>query len=99
VSDIDLPDLQQAVLDEVTLADLFRDIELATELIGVTRKDGPESRAAEEPLTLVEAHELLRTGQTRSVQLRYRYEGTQWWDTLIRTPTGVRLVRVRHDFR
>ena len=99
MSDIDLPDLQQAVLDEATLADLFRDIELATELIGVTRKEGPETRAADDSLTLAEAHQLLRTGQTRSVQLRYRYEGVQWWDTLIRMPTGVRLVRVRHDFR
>lgn len=99
MSDIELPDLQQADLDEATLADLFRDVELAAELIGVTRKDAPEVRATEEPLTLAEAHDLLRTGRTRSIQLRYRHDGAQWWDTLTRTPNGVRLVRVRHDFR
>lgn len=99
MSDIELPDLQQAELDEASLADLFRDVELAAELIAVTRKDGPEARACETSLTLAEAHDLLRTGRTRSIQIRYRYQGAQWWDTLLRTPTGVRLVRVRHDFR
>lgn len=98
MSETPLPELQQATLDRETLADLFRDVELAAELISVTRKDGAEDRAAEQELGLAEAHRLLASGATRGVQLRYRFQGVQWWDTLIGTPQGVRLVRIRHDF-
>jgi hypothetical protein len=32
------------------------------------------------------------------VQLRYRYRGRQWWDTLLRTEDGVRIVRIEQPF-
>lgn len=95
----DLPDLHQAWLDEATLDDLFRDIELLTEVVAVTRKDGSQAMASEETLTLARARELLSAGEVRGIQIRYRHQGGEWWDTLLRTPRGVKLVRIRHPLR
>ena len=33
------------------------------------------------------------------MQLRYRHDGTTWWDTLMPTPNDTfRIVRIQHDF-
>ena len=39
-----------------------------------------------------------RRGEVRALQLRYRFERVEWFDTLLRTPKGTRLVRVGHRF-
>lgn len=95
---IDMPDVHQADIAPETLDELLRDVEVAAELLGVTVKGGPRRRAADAPVSLAEARQLLTRGSVRGVQLRYRYEGVQWWDTVLRTDGGYRVVRVRHDF-
>jgi hypothetical protein len=84
--------MSDAILDHATLAQLFADIEGAAELIDVRRKGGPEAHASAS--TLADAAEALRHGE--AIQLRYRWGGAEWWDTLMATSTGVRLVRIQH---
>ena len=49
-------------------------------------------------LTLADARRLLEERAVRGLQIRYRYDGADWWDTLMVLPEGWRLVRIRHEF-
>jgi hypothetical protein len=53
----------------------------------------------EQSLSLEQARQLLLEGRARGIQIRYHYDGADWWDTLMRTPQGIRLVRIRHEFQ
>ena len=92
-----LPDLQDAILSSAQLDALFADLaEHATigEIIlkgGATQRANPRAKPS-----LEEALAALRAGTTRGVQIRYLHEGSEWWDTLMRTQEGVRLVRIEH---
>ncbi|NMO14902.1 hypothetical protein HPC49_05960 [Pyxidicoccus fallax] len=92
-----LPSLQQAVLDAATLARLVSDIEGLTLVDEVLLKGGGASMASTQRSTLAEAVDALQRGQVVGVQVRYRYQGQAWWDTLLRAPQGIRLVRIAHD--
>lgn len=91
--------LQDSLLDEVSVGQLFFDIANAAELIAVLQKGTATQRAggaASSPDALEDAHRALATGQIGGVQIRYRFGGEEWWDTLLRTERGVRLIRVSH---
>jgi hypothetical protein len=95
----ELPELHQGVLDSATLDQLVLDIETCTELLEVIPKFGPESYVGEETvIDLKTAVSMLVAGELRGAQVRYKHEGVQWWDTLMATPQGVRIVRIRHNF-
>ena len=95
----ELPELHQGVLDSATLDQLVVDIETCTEVLEVIPKFGADSYVGEdEVIDLRKAISMLGEGQLRGVQIRYKYDGSQWWDTLMGTPQGVRLVRIQHDF-
>ena len=93
-----LPDMQQAILDPSTLTQLFRDIELCGERIEVIPKYSAEGYIPAGLITMGEGCALLASGKLRGLQLRYHYDGYDWWDTLMKTPQGIRLVRIRHEF-
>lgn len=94
-----LPDLQQSVLDSKTVAQLFSDIaEFGTdfEIIPKFTAEGYIDHRTQ--LTLDDGRTLLLAGKLRALQIRYRYQGADWWDTLMTTPQGIRLVRIQHEF-
>jgi hypothetical protein len=94
-----LPDLNEAELDWPGVEALLRDIEVLTEVAEILVKTGPRQMVADAPpLTVARAREILRQGRARAVQIRYRHEGADWWDTLAVTPAGWKLVRIRHVF-
>lgn len=93
----ELPELNEAILDTDTLNQLFEDISRCTHLIEVIVKQGPRSQTPDATHTLDDAKKMLEDGSVMGVQLRYSYDDGQWWDTLIRTQAGVRIVRIRHD--
>lgn len=97
-SALKLPPLQQSVLDAPTLAALFSDLAACTEIIAIL----PKTHATQyiEPtagLTLTDAHTGLADGSFRAVQIRYRYDSQEWCDTLMKTPGGIRVVRICQD--
>jgi hypothetical protein len=92
--DIALPDLQDALLDPGTLAQLFFDLSQLAEVLEIRVKGAPTALATEELTTLEAARTALASGAAMAVQLRYRFEGRLWLDTLMRTPSGVRIVRM-----
>ena len=42
------------------------------------------------------AHRAFVAREIAGVQLRYRFAGEEWWDTLSHTPAGIRLIRISH---
>jgi hypothetical protein len=90
-----VPPMWKADLDAPALAQLFADLASAAEVLSVQGKGDPRRFAAAEPLTLQAARDRLDAGELAGVQIRYRYDGETWADTLLRTPAGFRLVRCR----
>lgn len=93
-----LPPLYEACLDATQVAALFADLEaegLAVQVVVRARAHRAVQGRGAAP-TLAEARALLSGGSGAAVQLRYRYDGALWWDTLTPTPAGVRLIRVAH---
>ncbi len=91
--------LQDAILDDTTVGQLVFDIAEAAELIAVLQKGGPTRQAhgaSSSPADLEAAHRALVAREISGMQLRYRFAGEEWWDTLTRTEHGVRLIRISH---
>jgi hypothetical protein len=91
-----LPQLQDAILDPMTLEQLFRDIQRCGVVDEVLLKGGAVLMASEKSVPLAEAEQALRENRVAGVQIRYWYDGANWWDTLMHTPRGVRLIRIEH---
>jgi len=92
------PPMREAVLDADGLAALLRDIAAFGAVDEIIVKTGPGMVVPGDAPALAEVHILLAERRVRGVQIRYRHDGAHWWDTLLVTAEGVRLVRVRHDF-
>lgn len=91
--DVPLLPLQTSDLDETLLSQLLFDVQHAAELLSVQVKARPGSYTEAARPTLAEAAELLRSGAVLAIQLRYRAKAQIWRDTLLRTPSGFRIVR------
>lgn len=93
-----MPELLEAVVDASLVARYFEDLARCAEVGEVIPKRAARERACvERPWTLEEAKTAILAGEVRGVQIRYRYAGEEWWDTLIAQENGVRMVRVRRD--
>lgn len=98
---MELPELQQSVLDAATLRQLFADLAACTEITEIIPKQAAEGYVPEHSsLTLDEARAMLLGRRIRGLQIRYNYQGSQWWDTLLPAPggEGFRIVRIEHNF-
>ena len=94
-----LPELHSSSLDDAQVAQLLTDIEVCTELTEILPKFAAQQRVPDAAsVTLAQAREWLATRAVRGLQLRYRYDGADWWDTLMQDGDRYRIVRIRHDF-
>ncbi len=95
----DLPEVNDAILDDETVEQLFIDIGALGDILGVTaRGHGPQTRGGEQNITLERARELFLNHDVNGLQIRYIHAGIEWWDTLMHTPAGTRLVRISHTW-
>lgn len=90
-----LPDLHTGDLDADTLAALFDDLERHAGVLDVLVKGAAGAHASDAPVPLREAQAMLAAGRVRGVQIRYRWDGAEWRDTLLRLPHATRVVRMR----
>lgn len=87
------------MLDWPGVESLLADLEACTTVTEIIPKAVAQGRV--EPgtaLTLGDPRRLLADRGVRGLQIRYRYEGADWWDTLLIIEGRYRLVRIRHDF-
>ena len=91
-----LPELNTTELDAAQVEQLLRDIEVCTQITEIIPKFAARGQVAEAAsVTLAQARELLAGRAVRGLQLRYRYENADWWDTLMVLGDKCRLVRIR----
>ena len=94
-----LPDLNMTLLDAAQVEQLLRDIELCAQVTEIIPKFAARGHVPDAAnVTLAQARELLAARAVRGLQLRYRYEDADWWDTLMLVGDRFRLVRIRHLF-
>lgn len=94
-----LPELNTTELDAAQVEQLLRDIEVCTQITEIIPKYAVRGHVPDTAsVTLAQARELLAARAVRGLQLRYRYENADWWDTLMVVGDLFRLVRIRHDF-
>jgi hypothetical protein len=90
----ELADLHQGVLDLPTLRQLFDDLDLCTEIVEVRTKGGAIDHA-DGVIPFPDARRAFEGRSVRGLQVRYLWEGEGWIDTLLWTPEGPRLVRMK----
>ena len=94
-----LPELRSSTLDLAEVERLLRDIEACAQVTEIIPKQSAQGYAPETgTLTLDDARQLLRARTVRGLQIRYRHDGADWWDTLMVAGENFRLVRIRHEF-
>ncbi len=97
-----LPPLHESTLAGDDLDALFRDLAALTRVLGILPKHAPREHVepAATPLTLDSARIGLLRGHFRGLQIRYLYDGAEWWDTLLPAPGApghFRIVRIQHS--
>ncbi len=89
-----LPALQQHVLNEETLNSLVQDLSALATILEVRAKGESRRHANAGAFTFADAVGSLLDGKLRGVQVHYLYDQREWSDTLIASPTGIRLTRI-----
>ena len=92
---IPLPDLHEVALDWDGVGCVLADLDDFTEAIEVQGRG-----SGGELITLVDiptGYEQLVSGQLQGLQIVYKFADDVWVDTLLREPTGARLLRMRND--
>lgn len=92
-----LPELHQTILTPETVRDLFADLKACTEVFAVMPKAGP-GYVTPEDIGLTEGEALLVEGALRGLQIRYRYQNEEWWDTLINRDGQIHITRIQQNF-
>jgi len=90
-----LPDVHEGLLDARGLSDYVLDLETHAEGLTVMLKSRSKEFAGQKGVALRDLPELLGSGAAPRAQLRYRFEGEAWLDTLMPTAGGFRIVRFR----
>ena len=95
----ELPELVDLPLSLQDVEQLLGDVEVFGEFPEVIPKFRAKGHVPENPtVTLAQAGPLLRNRTVRGLQLRYRFNGADWWDTIMVVSENYRLVRIRHEF-
>lgn len=92
-----VPLLVKGLIDAATLRQLFTDLAAAATVHGVREKCGPTAYTGVDELTPDVALNRLLSGVARATQVRYRFDGHEWTDTIASLPSGFRVVRCRHE--
>lgn len=92
-----VPLMTDGTLDAAGLNRLVSDLRAHATILSVREKAAPGAYAANAEQPLEPAFARLSIGVTRAVQVRYRYDGHEWTDTVFVLSAGFRVVRCRHE--
>lgn len=92
-----LPEVLEGALDAPGLEALLDDIAATGGLLAVVVRAGRQAEPARGPSALPEVRAALLDGRVPGAQLRYVFEGQEWWDTVLSAGPGRwRVVRIAH---
>lgn len=95
-----LPPMREATLTPDEVKDLFSDIEQFATDIQLMQRSAQTVHASVQRVNdrdkLIAAREALLGGSIVRVQIRYRWQGSLWIDTLKKVEGGFHVVRIRH---
>ncbi len=89
------PDVLEAHWDLEQVDHLFEDLQQGADVQHVQVRTASDKGPQDCVVTLNRAHELLRSGQAKAIQVRYDFDEKSWCDTLMCGPTGVHIIRTR----
>lgn len=94
-----LPELAQGVLDAPTLEALYRDYANLCQMLAVLPRARPNRPTHPgETCSLEVGFAGLRDGTLSGLQVRYRWDNTEWWDTILALPGNqARIVRMQQS--
>ena len=92
-----VPLMDEGTIDPTTLRQLFADLTTVATVLAVREKGDPREYAGDAELSPPAALDRLVNGTTRAIQIRYRYDGFEWTDTVLAAPPGFRVIRCRHE--
>ncbi len=97
----ELPPMREATLSNEQVSALIADIgQLGTDILLMQRATGSQradASRADSKVKLEQAEGLLLAGAIPRLQIRYRWKGQQWIDTLQRDADGFHIVRIAHQ--
>lgn len=93
--EIEFPEMVEENIDISTLMTLVSDLTNVAHIEQVIVKGGEFELASQGDISLPDAVELLLDKKVRGVQIRYRWDNIDWFDTLLNAPQGVKIVRVK----
>lgn len=92
-----VPLMTEGLIDAETLRQLAADLEAGVEVLGVREKEALGAQSTPDEVSLAGAIDRLLTRAGRAAQIRYRYAGQEWTDTIMAMKDGYRVVRCRHS--
>jgi|GEM_PF-1046499 hypothetical protein len=88
-----IPLLVEGLISEQVLQQLFLDLVYAAAILSVQVKHDRFAQSSTASTTLDDACEQLKSRNVRAVQIRYLFDGSEWFDTIIRISDQFRVVR------
>ena len=92
-----VPMMVEGAIDAATLRHLFDDLASVATILSIREKGHACNYAEAQVLTPTVALERLLARSVPAIQIRYRYDGFEWTDTILATRDAFRVVRCRHD--
>ena len=89
-----LPDVYEGYLTSTQLTEFFRDIRQFAEVLDVFCKSAPRTMSGLRDAKLENVEAELMSGRARAVQVRYRFEGKEWRDTVLHDQGKFKVVRL-----
>jgi hypothetical protein len=90
-----VPLMTEGIIDAATLSRLISELITHATAISVREKAAATAYAGTDHQPLESVLERLLTGATRSVQIRYHFDGHHWTDTIVALPKGFRVLRCK----
>ncbi|MBL9135588.1 MAG: hypothetical protein JNK85_06950 [Verrucomicrobiales bacterium] len=93
----DTPALHQGQLDRASLEQYLADLAACADLLEILPKFNAQTRVdAGVHWCLDDAGVALRNQSVRAIQFRYRFQGSDWWDTVQVRDSSWTVVRIEH---
>jgi hypothetical protein len=88
-----VPLMTKGLINAETLHQLAEDLEVAAEVLSIREKASAATHSAPDEASLAACIDHLLNGVIRAAQIRYRYAGNEWTDTITATNDGFQVVR------